>query len=36
VDRGDDARQHHPRFTNATYVVQQAELDHVRGGPTYE
>jgi glyoxylase-like metal-dependent hydrolase (beta-lactamase superfamily II) len=25
-----------PRFGNATYVVQQAELDHARGGPTYE
>jgi glyoxylase-like metal-dependent hydrolase (beta-lactamase superfamily II) len=26
----------HPRFRNATYVVQQAELDHAHGGPTYE
>jgi glyoxylase-like metal-dependent hydrolase (beta-lactamase superfamily II) len=25
-----------PRFTNATYVVQQAELDHLGDGPTYE
>jgi len=25
-----------PRFGHATYVVQQAELDHARGGPTYE
>jgi glyoxylase-like metal-dependent hydrolase (beta-lactamase superfamily II) len=25
-----------PRFGNATYVVQQAELEHARGGATYE
>ncbi|WP_112245504.1 MBL fold metallo-hydrolase [Kribbella monticola] len=25
-----------PRFANATYVVQQAELDHLGDGPTYE
>lgn len=25
-----------PRFGNATYVVQQAELEHTRGGATYE
>jgi glyoxylase-like metal-dependent hydrolase (beta-lactamase superfamily II) len=25
-----------PRFSNATYVVQQAELDHARGSATYE
>ena len=25
-----------PRFGNATYVVQQAELDHARGGATYD
>ncbi|TDD29452.1 MBL fold metallo-hydrolase [Kribbella turkmenica] len=25
-----------PRFTNAEYVVQRAELEHVRGGATYE
>jgi glyoxylase-like metal-dependent hydrolase (beta-lactamase superfamily II) len=33
---GWNVEQDHPRFTNATYVVQQAELDDVRGGPTYE
>jgi glyoxylase-like metal-dependent hydrolase (beta-lactamase superfamily II) len=25
-----------PRFANATYVVQQAELDHLGDGPAYE
>ncbi|WP_328331135.1 MBL fold metallo-hydrolase [Kribbella sp. NBC_00382] len=25
-----------PRFTNATYVVQQAEVEHARGSATYE
>ncbi|QNE19744.1 MBL fold metallo-hydrolase [Kribbella qitaiheensis] len=30
------AEENRPRFTNATYVVQQAELDHLGDGPTYE
>lgn len=33
---GWNTEQDRPRFSNATYVVQQAELDHVKGGPTYE
>ncbi|MGW1341665.1 MBL fold metallo-hydrolase [Kribbella sp. NPDC002412] len=33
---GWSAEAERPRFENAEYVVQRAELEHVRGGATYE